>query len=107
MATVAWTVGSEIPALHMRARTQGLGNVVLNFMTWLMAFIFPYMFNPDAGNLRGKVGFVFGATTFVGFVGTYFFLPESKGRTPAELEVLFDRGISPRKFQDVDLDTLD
>lgn len=105
MATVGWTVGSEIPALHMRARTQGLANMVLNFMSWLMAFVFPYMFNPDAGNLRGKVGFFFGATTFVGFVGTYFFLPESKGRTPAELETLFDRGISPKNFHKIDLDT--
>jgi hypothetical protein len=98
LATVGWTVGSEIPALRMRSRTQGLGNVVLSFASWLMAFIFPYMFNPDTGNLVGKVGFVFGATTLVGFAGTFFLLPEGKDRTAAEMDILFERKIPTRQF---------
>lgn len=57
------------------------------------------MFNPDAGNLGGKVGFVFGATTFIGFLGTFFFLPETINRTTAELDVLYDQGVNPRHFK--------
>lgn len=72
--------------------------MVLSFMTWLMAFIFPYMFNPDAGNLGGRVGFVFGATTFLGFLGVFFFLPEAKDRSPAEMDILFATKTPTWKF---------
>jgi hypothetical protein len=56
------------------------------------------MFNPDAGNLGGKVGFVFGATTFVGFIGCWLWLPETKNRTAAEIDELFERGVNVRHF---------
>jgi MFS transporter, SP family, general alpha glucoside:H+ symporter len=48
------------------------------------------MFNPDQGNLQGKVGFVFETTTFIGFAGTFFFLPETKNRTALEFHELFE-----------------
>lgn len=82
----------------MRSRTQGLSNIVLNFFSWLVGFVFPYMFNPDQGNLSGKVGFIFGSTTLIGFIGAYLWLPETMNRTPAELDELYSRGINPRHF---------
>jgi hypothetical protein len=56
------------------------------------------MFNPDAGNLGGKVGFIFGATTFIGFLGCWFYLPETKDRTANELDELYMAKIKPRHF---------
>jgi hypothetical protein len=67
-------------------------------MSWVQAFIFPYMFNPDAGNLGGKISFYFAATTTVGAIGTFFLLPETLGRTPAEIGRLFEMGVLVRKF---------
>jgi hypothetical protein len=67
-------------------------------MSWVTAFIFPYMFNPDTANLVGKVGFVFGATTLIGFVGTFFLVPEGKDRTAAEMDILFERKTPRRQF---------
>jgi MFS transporter, SP family, general alpha glucoside:H+ symporter len=64
------------------------------------------MFNPDAGNLGGKVGFIFGGTTFIGFLGVYLFLPETKNRTAAELDVLFEKGVSARKFDKVPVEAV-
>lgn len=61
------------------------------------------MFNPDAGNLGGKVGFIFGGTTFIGFVGCWFLLPETKDRTSAELDELYARDIKPRHFHTINL----
>jgi SP family general alpha glucoside:H+ symporter-like MFS transporter len=98
LGTIAWTVVGEIASLRLRSRTQGLANIVLNVVQWLVGFVFPYMFNPDAGNLGGKVGFVFGATTFVGFLGCWLWLPETKNRTAAELDELFERGVNVRHF---------
>lgn len=56
------------------------------------------MFNPDAGNLGGKVAFIFGGTTFFCFVGTWLFVPETKDRSVAEIDRLFQMGVSSRKF---------
>jgi SP family general alpha glucoside:H+ symporter-like MFS transporter len=97
----------EIPSIRLRARTQGLANLCLCFVQWLIGFVFPYMFNPDAGNLGGKVGFVFGATTFIGFVGVYIWLPEPKGRTAADLDKLYASGISARNFHKVKIEDLE
>ncbi|KAJ4262901.1 hypothetical protein NW762_006514 [Fusarium torreyae] len=103
LGTVAWTVVAEIPTWRLRSRTQGLSNIVLCTVQWLIGFIFPYMFNPDAGNLGGKVGFVFGATTFIGFVGCWVWLPETKNRTVAELDDLYAAKVKPRHFHKTSL----
>nr|RBQ90459.1 hypothetical protein FVER53263_13397 [Fusarium verticillioides] len=98
LGTVAWTVVAEIPTWRLRSRTQGLSNVVLCIVQWLIGFVFPYMFNPDAGNLGGKVGFIFGATTLIGFAGCWVWLPETKNRTTAELDDLYAAKVKPRHF---------
>ena len=100
---MAWTVVAEIPSWRLRSRTQGLANIVLVVVQWLVGFVFPYMFNPDAGNLGGKVGFIFGATTWIGFVGCWFWLPETKDRTVAELDELYAAGVKPRHFHKTNL----
>jgi hypothetical protein len=93
LGTVAWTLIAELASYRLRARTQWLANATLCLIQWTTGFVFPYMFNPDQGNLQGKVGFVFGATTFIGFAGTFFFLPETKNRTALELHELFERRV--------------
>ncbi|OQD73599.1 hypothetical protein PENDEC_c014G03866 [Penicillium decumbens] len=75
VGAASWTVVGELPVLRLRSKTQALSNMTLNFFQWLIGFVFPYMFNPDSGNLGGKTALVFGGTTLVGFLGTYIFLP--------------------------------
>ncbi|KAF7554064.1 hypothetical protein G7Z17_g3177 [Cylindrodendrum hubeiense] len=99
LGTVAWTVVAEIPSWRLRSRTQGLANMVLVACQWLVGFVFPYMFNPDSGNLGGKVGFIFGFTTLIGSAGCWLWLPETRNRTVAELDKLYSRNIKPRHFQ--------
>lgn len=76
---------------------------MLVVIQWLVGFVFPYMFNPDAGNLGGKVGFIFGVTTMIGFIGCWFWLPETKDRTVAELDELYAAGVKPRHFHKTNL----
>lgn len=91
LGTAAWTVVGEIPALKLRAATQGLANIALCVTQWAVGFAFPYLFNPDSANLQGKVGFIFGATTFLGFIGVYLYLPETKDKTATELDAIFEK----------------
>jgi SP family general alpha glucoside:H+ symporter-like MFS transporter len=49
-----------------------------------------------AGN--AKSGFFYGGLCSLCILWTYFRLPEANGRTYAELDVLFERNVSARKF---------
>ncbi|KAL2858521.1 general substrate transporter [Aspergillus pseudoustus] len=91
LGTAAWTVVGEIPTLRLRSPTQGLSNMALCITQWAVGFVFPYLFNPDSANLQGKVGFIFGATSLIGFVVVYFYLPETKNKTPLELDAIFEK----------------
>lgn len=42
---------------------------------------------------------MFGATTFIGFAGTFFFLPETKNQTALELDKLFERRVPTCDFK--------
>jgi SP family general alpha glucoside:H+ symporter-like MFS transporter len=56
------------------------------------------MLNPGAWNWGAKSGFFYAATCLGCFVWAFFRLPEPKGRTYGELDILFERRISARKF---------
>jgi len=49
-------------------------------------------------NLRGKVGFVFGATSLIATALSFWYIPELKGRTYAEIDEMFLRRVPPRKM---------
>ena len=60
------------------------------------------MLNPTAWNWGAKTGFFWAGLCFVLFVWTYFRLPEPKGRTYGELDILFENKVSARKFAKTD-----
>jgi SP family general alpha glucoside:H+ symporter-like MFS transporter len=51
-----------------------------------------------AWNLKGKGGFIWAPLCLICFIWSFFRLPEPKGRTPAELDILFEKRVSARKF---------
>ena len=90
---------SEIASLRLRARTQGLANIVLAVVQWLIGFIFPYMFNPDKANMGGKEGFIFGGLSFPCILFLWFYQPETRGRTYEELDEMFMAEVPARQFK--------
>jgi hypothetical protein len=61
-------------------------------------FAIPYMVNPDQGNLKGKVGFIFGGLAAMATVWSFFYVPELKGRTFDEIDQMFQAKVPPRKM---------
>jgi SP family general alpha glucoside:H+ symporter-like MFS transporter len=57
-----------------------------------------YMLNPAAWNLAGKSGFVWAGTSAVVWITCYFGLPELKGKSYREIDILFARKVSARNF---------
>lgn len=60
--------------------------------------------NPQAWNLQGYTGFVWGFCAWCVFIWAFFRLPETKDRTFHELDILFAKKISARKFKSTDVD---
>ena len=101
-----WSVGplafclvSESSSTRLRAKTVAIGRS--SFYLWNIVFsvVTPYMLDPTAGDWKGKSAFVYGGTCFCALVWAFFRLPEFKDRTYEELDILFEKKIPARKFQ--------
>jgi len=67
----------------------------------------PYMLNPGAWNWSNFAGFFWGGICFLCIIYTYFRVPEPSGRSFAELDLLFERGVSARKFASTNIDVFE
>lgn len=101
---VAYCLVAEIPSTRLRIKTVVLARNAYNIASILANFLNPPILNPTAWNLRGKGGFIWAGICFCMLVWAYFRLPEPKGRSSAELDVLFEEGIGARKFSEVTVD---
>ena len=61
----------------------------------------------DSWDWKGKAGFFWGAFSFMILIWAYFRLPECKGRSYRELDILFERRIPARKFKETIVDEED
>ena len=101
---VCYALVPEIPAGRLRTRTVVLGRDLYNIINIVMNIIIPYMLNPSAWNWKAKAGYFYAGLAFCCLVWSYFRLPETKGRTYAEIDVLFEQGVLARKFASTNLD---
>ncbi|XWW94608.1 hypothetical protein V2A60_002553 [Cordyceps javanica] len=95
----SYAVGSEVSTLHLRAKAQGAGWLFSSAFTAGFGLGLPYIYNPDAGNLRAMVGYIFAAFCFISLVITWLYVPEMKGRTPSEIDRMFDLKLKSREFK--------
>lgn len=101
---ICYAIISETSSMRLRAKSVCLSRISY-YITQIVGYTAePYMVNPTEGNLKGKTGFVWGATCFLCFIWAFFRLPETKGRTYEELDILFARGVSARKFKSASVD---
>ncbi|KAK4155268.1 general substrate transporter [Chaetomidium leptoderma] len=100
---ICFVIISEISATRLRSKTIAIATAVQAAATIVTTVAMPYMLNSDEANWGGKAGFLFGSISFICFVWCYFRLPESRGRTFEELDILFQRRIPARQFKHYDL----
>jgi SP family general alpha glucoside:H+ symporter-like MFS transporter len=81
-----------------------LGRNAYNIVGIANSVLTPYMLNPSAWNWGNFAGFFWAGICFCCIIYTYFRLPEPHGRTFAELDLLFERGISARNFASTKVD---
>ncbi|RDL40567.1 Uncharacterized protein BP5553_00546 [Venustampulla echinocandica] len=99
IGATGFVLASEIATMRLRGATQGLITITNACWGLIMQFTVPYMINPDAGNLGGKVGFIFLGTGLIAAIGGWYLYPETKGISFEKLDELYNLKISPRHFK--------
>lgn len=100
IGATAYTILCEVSTSRLRVKTIAIGLATQNALTMMWSFVLPYLFNPDKANLGAKLAFIFGCLAVVSLVYLWFCLPETAGRTYEELDEMFVKGISARKFKE-------
>ncbi|WVW86046.1 hypothetical protein I302_108084 [Kwoniella bestiolae CBS 10118] len=102
-APVSWAVIGETSSIRLRPLTTGIGRATYYIIEIPCIFLASYMLNPTGGNLGGKCGYVWGGTALACLITAYFCLPEMKGRSYREIDILFRRRVSARKFASTEI----
>jgi MFS transporter, SP family, general alpha glucoside:H+ symporter len=104
VGTVCYSLVAEISTRRLQIKTVVLGRNLYNIVGIICSVLTPYMLNPGAWNWGNYTGFFWGGICFCCIIYTYYRVPEPQGRSFAELDLLFERGVSARKFATTDVD---
>ncbi|KAG5656871.1 hypothetical protein KAF25_011040 [Fusarium avenaceum] len=104
---LGWALPAEMGSTRLRQKTICLARDASNITGTVGGVLQQYFMNPQAWNLKGYTGFVWGGTCFCMFVWSYFRLPETWNRSYHELDVLFAQRVPARKFASTTVDPFD
>ena len=101
---VCYCLVSEIPSTRLRIKTVAMARNCYNIASIVANFLNNPILNPTAWNLRGKGGFLWCGFALLSVVWSYYRLPEPKGLSAGEMDVLFENRVPARKFKSVKAD---
>ncbi|KAL2851029.1 general substrate transporter [Aspergillus pseudoustus] len=96
-AAAAGTVG-EISNERLRPYTAGFAQLMSCLCGIIMDVLVPYMTNDNKWGWGYKTGWFYAGTGVIATAGAWYLIPETKGRTTAELDELFERKIQAWNF---------
>ncbi|KAF4443394.1 hypothetical protein F53441_11443 [Fusarium austroafricanum] len=95
---VLWALQTEIPSQRLRAQTVGFSQGTSFLVSWLSSYCTPYFINPEALNWGPKYCYIWAGSNFILATFTFFFIPETRGRSLEQLDELFEKRVSAWKF---------
>ena len=95
---LTYTFAPEIPSSRLRVVTVAWGRAFYNIVYNGTAQLTPRMVAVNAWNWGPKAAFFWLAFNIAVTVWSYFFLPETRGLSYAELDILFANKVSARRF---------
>lgn len=96
---LCFVIISETSSSKLRGKTIAIATTVNALINVACAVGIPYAINPDQGNLKGKLAFVFFGLSVPCLAWCFLALPETKDRTFDELDTMFLRGVRTREFK--------
>ena len=107
VGTVCYSLVAELSSRRLQIKTVVLGRNLYNIVAVITSVLTPYMLNPGAWNWGNYAGFFWAGSCFLSIVYTYFRLPEPRGRSFAELDLLFEKRVPARQFAKTEVDVFE
>jgi SP family general alpha glucoside:H+ symporter-like MFS transporter len=104
---INFVIFAEIGSTRLRSHTCALATSTGSIFQIIMTVAVPYMLNASAANWRGKTGFFFGGISVIATIWCWFRLPETRGRTYEELDLMFENRVPVRKFKTYKFETVE
>jgi SP family general alpha glucoside:H+ symporter-like MFS transporter len=104
---VCYSLVSELSSTRLRTKSVVMARNCYNICGIINNIITPAMLNPTEWNWGATSAYFFAGMCLLCGTWTFFRLPEPKGRTYAELDILFEQGVSARKFSSTVVERLD
>ncbi|KAK8055977.1 Maltose permease MAL31 [Apiospora rasikravindrae] len=101
---VCYCLVAEMPSTRLRIKTVALARNLYNIVTIAANFLNNPILNPTAWNLRGKGAFIWCGFSVISYVWAYYRLPEPRGLSAGEMDVLFQQKVPARQFTKVKAD---
>lgn len=99
VGSIVYTLAGELPTSVLRQKTLAIAISASAVSNTFWSFVSPYIYNPGYGDLKAKIGFVFGACMVVFLITAWLYVPETRRRTYEELDELFADRIPARQFK--------
>ncbi|KNG51979.1 general substrate transporter [Stemphylium lycopersici] len=95
---ICYSLAAEIPSSRLRVKTVALSRASYNSIVFVTNTIMPKMVGKNEWNWGAKGGFFWAGIALLFIIWGYFRLPEPKGFTYSELDLMFEHKVSARKF---------
>ncbi|KAG9249480.1 sugar porter family MFS transporter [Emericellopsis atlantica] len=101
---VTYSLVSELSSTRLKAKTIVLARAAYNCSNIFVNVMTNYQLSSTAWDWGAKTAYFWAGTCLLSCVWVFFRLPEPKGRTYAELDMLFAKGINARRFAETEVD---
>jgi SP family general alpha glucoside:H+ symporter-like MFS transporter len=101
---VTYSLVSELSSTRLKAKTIVLARAAYNASNIFVNVMTNYQLSSAAWNWGARTAFFWAGTCLLSCIWVYFRLPEPKGRTYAELDMLFEMRVPARKFAKTEVD---
>ncbi|KAI4693547.1 uncharacterized protein J4E88_001920 [Alternaria novae-zelandiae] len=101
---VTYSIVSEMSSTRLKAKTIVLARALYNISNIVVNVLTNYQLGDANWAWGAKTAFFWAGTCGCVVVWVYFRLPEPKGRTYGELDMLFEQRVSARKFASTQVD---
>lgn len=104
MGPLTNTICSEIPSTLLRSKSLVLARWTYAVTTIVASILTSYQLTTSSWNWGAKTGFFWAGGCLISVVFAYLCVPETKDRTNAEMDILFERKVSLRRFSETPVD---
>ncbi|RSL81410.1 hypothetical protein CEP51_005871 [Fusarium floridanum] len=101
---VTYSLVSELSSTRLKAKTIVMARAAYNASNIFVNVMTNYQLSSTAWNWGARTAYFWAGTCLFSAIWVFFRLPEPKDRTYAELDILFEKKVSARKFSKTQID---